>query len=80
MNLSVIHTPDSKVHGANKGPNWGRVDPGGPKADPMAPATRDAYDNMISNVPTDALEPSQQAIRRHRALFFTSYRRDDPVT
>ena len=23
-------TPDSKVHGANMGPIWGRQDPGGP--------------------------------------------------
>ena len=24
------NTPDSKVHGANMGPTWGRQDPGGP--------------------------------------------------
>ena len=27
--------PDSKVHGANMGPIWGRKDPGGPHVDPM---------------------------------------------
>ena len=27
--------PDSKVHGANMGPLWGRHDPGGPHAGPM---------------------------------------------
>ena len=27
--------PDSKVHGANMGPNWGRQDPGGPHDGPM---------------------------------------------
>ena len=27
--------PDSKVHGANMGPIWGRQDPGGPHVDPM---------------------------------------------
>ena len=27
--------PDSKVHGANKGPIWDRQDPGGPHAGPM---------------------------------------------
>ena len=27
--------PDSKVHGANMGPNWGRQDPGGPHVGPM---------------------------------------------
>ena len=27
--------PDSKIHGANKGPIWGRQDPGGPHVGPM---------------------------------------------
>ena len=27
--------PDSKVHGANMGSNWGRQDPGGPHVGPM---------------------------------------------
>ena len=27
--------PDSKVHGANMGPIWGRKDPGGPHVGPM---------------------------------------------
>ena len=27
--------PDSKVHGANMGPIWGRQDPGGPHVSPM---------------------------------------------
>ena len=27
--------PDSKVHGANIGPIWGRQDPGGPYVGPM---------------------------------------------
>ena len=27
--------PDSKVHGANMGPNWGQQDPGGPHVGPM---------------------------------------------
>ena len=27
--------PDSKVHGANVGPIWGRQDPGGPHVGPM---------------------------------------------
>ena len=32
----VLRTfPDSKVHGANMGPIWGRQDPGGPHAGPM---------------------------------------------
>ena len=28
-------SPDSKVHGANMGPIWGRQDPGGPHIGPM---------------------------------------------
>ena len=27
--------PESKVHGANMGPTWGRQDPGGPHVGPM---------------------------------------------
>ena len=29
------NTPDSKVHGANIGPIWGRQDPAGPHVGPM---------------------------------------------
>ena len=29
------YVPDSKVHGANMGPIWGRQDPGGPHVGPM---------------------------------------------
>ena len=32
--------PDSKVHGANMGPIWGRQDPGGPHVGPMDFAIR----------------------------------------
>ena len=28
--LVIDWTPDSKIHGANVGPTWGRQDPGGP--------------------------------------------------
>ena len=30
-----VHLPDSKVHGANMEPIWGRQDPGGPPVGPM---------------------------------------------
>ena len=37
--MTVYWTPfnytDSKVHGANMGPIWGRQDPGGPFVGPM---------------------------------------------
>ena len=35
LNLSDETDPDSKVHGANMGPIWGRQDPGGPHVGPM---------------------------------------------
>ena len=31
----TVTYPDSKVHGANMGPIWGRQDPGGPHVGPM---------------------------------------------
>ena len=31
----LYNTPDSKVHGANMGPIWGRQDPAGPHVGPM---------------------------------------------
>ena len=36
--------PDSKVHGANMGPIWGRQDPGGPHVGPMNFAIWDIID------------------------------------
>ena len=35
LSASAILHPDSKVHGANMGPTWGRQDPGGPHVGPM---------------------------------------------
>ena len=35
ISRSGQHCPDSKVHGANMGPIWGRQDPGGPHVAPM---------------------------------------------
>ena len=39
----IIVIPDSKVHGANTGPIWGRQDPGGPHVGPMNLAIWDRY-------------------------------------
>ena len=41
MNKICSYIPDSKVHGANMGPIWGRQDPGGPHVGPMNLAIRD---------------------------------------
>ena len=35
LNIVTYASPDSKVHGANMGPIWGRQDPGGPHVGPM---------------------------------------------
>ena len=35
LQKQMIRFPDSKVHGANMGPIWGRQDPGGPHVGPM---------------------------------------------
>ena len=35
LSLSMIQYPDSKVHGANVGPIWGRQEPGGPHVGSM---------------------------------------------
>ena len=35
LSMFVKETPDSKIHGANVGPTWGRQDPGGPHVGPI---------------------------------------------
>ena len=35
LETSKVKVPDSKLHGANMGPIWGRQDPGGPHVGPM---------------------------------------------
>ena len=43
-------TPDSKVHGADMGPIWGRQDPGGPHVGPMKFAIWD-FNWWLSKLP-----------------------------
>ena len=43
--------PDSKVHGANMGPIWGRQDPGGPIVGPMNFAIWVTTDWFLNIVP-----------------------------
>ena len=45
---SVINIPDSKVHGTNMGPIWGRQVPGGPHFGPMNFAIWDNKDPRVS--------------------------------
>ena len=42
--------PDSKLHGANMGPTWGRQVPGGPHVGPMNLAIRDDFKRSASVV------------------------------
>ena len=44
------YTPDSKVHGANMGPIWGRQGPGGPHVGPINFAIWDWLTNSSRNV------------------------------
>ena len=49
-NMATHHlTPDSKVHGDNMGPIWGRQDPGGPHVGPMNFAI---WDNKMGKIST----------------------------
>ena len=44
--------PDSKVHGDNMGPIWGRQDPGGPHVGPMNLAIWDILWGLVSQFPS----------------------------
>ena len=57
MTQHALH-PDSKVHGAYRGPTWGRQDPGGPHVGPMNLAIRVIH-------PYRAYLMSHQQIRSH---------------
>ena len=46
--FTVSTTPDSKVHGANMGPIWGRQDPGGPHVGPMNFAIWDSMEAAVA--------------------------------
>ena len=54
---AVCGVPDSKVHGANIGPIWGRQDPGGPHVGPMNLAIRDVLcASIICFIPCTVIE------------------------
>ena len=46
--FTVFTTPDSKVHGANMGPIWGRQDPGWPHVGPMNFAIWDSMEAVVA--------------------------------
>ena len=55
LQLFTKITLDSKVHGANMGPIWGRQDPGGPQVGPMNFAIWDVNSSRIAQF----TEPTQ---------------------
>ena len=63
---SRTHThPDSKVYGANMGPNWGRQDPGGPRVGRMYLAILE--DNLL--VPTFISSVCESLVTNVKMLF-----------
>ena len=65
------NNPDSKVHGANMGPTWGRQDPGGPHVGPMSFALWEPA--ILSNLPPD-LGPLFITAKEWLTLWFDTYR------
>ena len=49
--------PDSKVHGANMGPIWGRQDPGGPHVGPMNFAIWCHFTTCVPNFSSNGRKP-----------------------
>ena len=49
VRLFLHNTPDSKVHGSNMGPIWGRQDPGGPHDGPMNLAIWECLNILLIN-------------------------------
>ena len=47
--LITLSNPDSKDHGANMGPIWGRQDPGGPHVGPMNFAIWECLPNSLKH-------------------------------
>ena len=66
---SVVNSdyPDSKVHGANMGPIWGRQDPGGPHVGPMNFAIRELFWRMICII--NQLRPKQNGRKFTNDIF-----------
>ena len=58
----IPNIPDSKVHGANMGPIWGRQDPGGPHVGPMNFAIWDCSSRLYFNI--SITSPQSQWVNR----------------
>ena len=56
----AYRAPDSKVHGANMGPIWGRQDPGGSHVDPMSLAIWGSTDSSPHLTPGAGVELYQE--------------------
>ena len=64
--VCIDSIPNSKVHGTNMGPMWGRQDPGGPHVGPMNFAIWDYADGLVQ----ERLNSSVLAMELH--LFCTN--------
>ena len=65
-----MENPDSKVHGANMGPIWGRQDPGGPHVGPM---NFDIWEYMWNAVVSFYLIPKNAHIRQSISRLWRGY-------
>ena len=64
--------PDSKVHGTNVGPIWGRHDPGGPHVGPMNLAVWGCTDESSREIRTSKdIFVSHRNCISHRCLMYT---------
>ena len=65
----LSNIPDSKVHGANMGPIWGRqVGPGGPHVDPMLSGIRRSYPGYVEVTSTITAQCLQSKSEEHEAI------------
>ena len=72
------HNPDSKVHGANMGPTWGRQDPGGPRVGPMNFAIWGCI--KTRRIPTISFDQSLRYIPQvHKEVAHRCYLKRKPV-
>ena len=53
---NYVNSPDSKVHGANMGPIWGRQDPGGAHVGPMNFAIWEAAESVLCEILFDVVK------------------------
>ena len=68
---SLFGSPDSKVHGANMGPIWGRQAPGGPHVGPMNFAIWEAFSLLLPRTLFPCSLKISESWRNHTLLIIT---------